>query len=104
MYVEKVRVSEVIPYKKKVLLDKKATVELYGHSITLNVQGEEKIFSFDETAAVTVLGRNKANIYCGDKIFQLKGDKRFNAVKYVHFFHRYKNLKRGNDNEQFLGL
>ena len=104
LYMEKVRVFEVIPYKKKVLLDKKATVELYGHSITLNVQGEEKIFSFDETAAVTVLGRNKANIYCGDKIYQLKGDKRFNAVKYVHFFHRYKNLKRGNDNEQFLGL
>ena len=46
----------------------------------------------------------KLNIYYEDTILQLKGDKRFNAVKYVHLFHRYKNLKRGNDNEQFLGL
>ena len=54
--------------------------------------------------AVTVLGRNKLNMYYGDQIFQLKGSKRFNAVKYVHLFHRYKNLKRGNGDEQFLGL
>jgi hypothetical protein len=51
-----------------------------------------------------VLGRNKLNMYCGGQIFQLKGSKRFNAVKYMHLFHRYKNLKRGNENEQFLGL
>jgi 1-acyl-sn-glycerol-3-phosphate acyltransferase len=104
LYTERVRLSEVIPYKKKVLLDKTATVELYGHSIVLKWKGEERVFTFDETPAVTVLGRNKLNIYYEDTILQLKGDKRFNAVKYVHLFHRYKNLKRGNDNEQFLGL
>ena len=104
LYTERVRLSEVIPYKKKVLLDKTATVELYGHSIALKWKGGERVFTFDETPAVTVLGRNKLNIYYEDQILQLKGDKRFNAVKYVHFFHRYKNLKRGNDNEQFLGL
>ena len=103
-YTERVRLSEVIPYKKKVLLDKTATVELYGHSIVLKWKGGERVFTFDETPAVTVLGRNKLNIYYEDTILQLKGDKRFNAVKYVHLFHRYKNLKRGNDNEQFLGL
>ena len=104
LYIEKVRVSEVILYKKKVLLDKNAIVELYGHGITLNVKGEEKIFSFDDTAAVTVLGRNKANIYFGDKVYQLKGDKRFNALKYVHLFHRCKNLQKGDPNERFLGI
>ena len=104
LYVEKARLSEVIAYERKVILDKEATVELYGHSIALKYGGEEKIFSFDELLAVTVLGRNKLNMYFGDQIFQLKGSKRFNAVKYVHLFHRYKNLKRGNGDEQFLGL
>ena len=61
-------------------------------------------FTFEELLAVTVLGRNKLNIYFDDRVLQFKGDKRFNAVKYVHLFHRYKNLKRGDDNVQFLGL
>ena len=51
-----------------------------------------------------VLGRNKANIYIGDKVYQLKGDKRFNALKYVHIYYRYKNITKGNECEQFLGL
>ena len=104
LYVEKARLSEVIPYEKKVVMDKDATVELYGHSIVLKYKGEEKILPFDELLAVTVLGRNKLNMYYGDQIFQLKGDKRFNSVKFVHLYHRYKNLKRGDENEQFLGL
>ena len=104
LYVEKARLSEVIPYEKKVVMDKDATVELYGHSIVLKYKGEEKLLPFDELLAVTVLGRNKLNMYFGDQIFQLKGDKRFNSVKFVHMYHRYKNLKRGDENEQFLGL
>ena len=104
LYVEKARLSEVIPYEKKVVMDKDATVELYGHSIVLKYKGEEKLLPFDELLAVTVLGRNKLNMYYGDQIFQLKGDKRFNSVKFVHMYHRYKNLKRGDENEQFLGL
>ncbi len=104
LYTERVRLSEVIPYKKKVVLDKEATVELYGHSICLAWKGEKRSFSFDELAAVTVLGRNKLNVYMGNQVFQLKGDQRFNALKYVHLYHRYKNLKQGDQNEQFLGL
>ena len=104
LYVEQVKLSEVIPYKKKVVLDREATVELYGHGIALKWSGEERVFAFDELLAVTVLGRNKLNIYFEGRVFQLKGGKRFNAVKYVHLFHRYKNLKNGNGDETFLGL
>ncbi|MBQ8267441.1 MAG: hypothetical protein IJZ21_03560, partial [Clostridia bacterium] len=60
--------------------------------------------SFDEISAVSVLGRNKANIYFLDKVYQLKGDKRFNALKYVHIYYRHKNITKGNECEQFLGL
>ena len=38
------------------------------------------------------------------KIYQLKSDKRFNALKYVHIFHRYKNIVKGDPDVKFLGL
>ena len=96
-------VKEVIVFKKKVPFMKNAKILLYGDRIEL--EGEEKtVFSFSEASAVTVLGRNKANIYYNGKVYQLKGDKRFNALKYVNIFHRFKNVLRGEENEQFLGL
>ena len=58
----------------------------------------------DETSAVTVLGRNKVNIYFKDHVYQLKGSKRFNALKYVNIFNRYKNICEGNEHGKFLGL
>ena len=51
-----------------------------------------------------VLGRNKLNLYHGDKLYQVKGDKRFNALKYVHIYHRYKNIRKGEEHVKFLGL
>ena len=53
---------------------------------------------------MVVLGKNKVNIYDGNEILQLKGSPRFNALKYVNFFHRYKNMKTGEKHGQFLGL
>lgn len=99
IYTDRALISEVIPYKHKVRLGE-VSLSLYGNRI---VAGDLE-FLFDETSAVTVLGKNKANIYHGGKIYQLKSDKRFNALKYVHIYHRYKNLIKGDENEQFLGL
>ena len=99
VYEETARLSRVIPYKRKKLLNKNAAVRLYGNRITV----DDQVFSFDETSAVVVLGKNKLNIYAGKDLLQLKGSKRFNALKYVHFFHRYQNIKGGKNNE-FLGL
>ena len=64
----------------------------------------EKLLSFDEIAAVTVLGKNKMNIYVDEHIYQFKGSKRFNALKYVNLYHRYKNMKTGDGSGRFLGL
>ena len=52
---------------------------------------------FDETTAVTVLGKNKLNIYHGGKIYQLKGSPRFCALKFVHIFTRYTNVVKGEN-------
>ena len=104
IYTDRARISEVIVYDRKVPLCKDAEITLCGDRITAHGEGVDLGFPFDETTAVTVLGKNKANIYHGGKIYQLKGSKRFNALKYVHIYHRYKNITKGDENEQFLGL
>ena len=90
----------VHPYKSKELLKEKAQVCLYGDRITL----DDEVIPFSEASAVTVLGKNKINIYHGNRLLQLKGSKRFNAVKYVNFFHRYKNITTGDTYGKFLGF
>ena len=55
------------------------------------------------TTPVTLLGKNKLNLYSGKDIFQIKSCKRFNALKYLNFYHRCKNLQTGEAYE-FLGL
>ena len=100
VYEETVQVRRVHVYQYKELLQKDATVRLYGDRITL----DNREFLFEELDAVVVLGKNKVNLYHGKEVLQLKGCKRFNALKYVNFFHKYKNWKEGNENGQFLGL
>lgn len=95
---------EVIPYKSKNLITKGAKLSLYGNSVFLKGEDAETVFSFDEVSAITVLGKNKLDIYLGKKIYQIKGEKRFNALKYVHIYNRYKNVVRGDENVKFLGL
>ena len=104
IYTDRARISEVLVYDRKVPLCEDAEIVLCGDRITARGEGVDLEFPFDETTAVTVLGKNKANIYHGGKIYQLKGSKRFNALKYVHIYHRYKNIAKGEENEQFLGL
>ena len=104
IYTDRARISKVLVYDRKVPLCKDAEITLCGNRIAAKGDGVDLEFLFDETTAVTVLGKNKANIYHGGKIYQLKGSKRFNALKYVHIYHRYKNITKGDENEQFLGL
>jgi len=105
IYHDEADVFEVIINKKKVPFKSGAQISLYGNKIIFDEgMSDETKLSFDEISAVSVLGRNKANIYFGDKVYQLKGDKRFNALKYVHIYYRHKNITKGNECEQFLGL
>ncbi len=100
MYEDTVNLFEVIPYKNKKLLQKDVALSLYGDKLVIGEQG----LQFDEILAISVLGRNKLNIYHNDKIYQIKGDKRFNALKHVNIYFHHKNVKGGNSNDKFLGL
>lgn len=101
IYTDTANISEVIVYKNKIPFRKNSTVHLYGDKIIFD---NDIVLSFDDISVVAVLGKNKANIYWKDKIYQLKGDKRFNALKYVNIYYRYKNIKEGNSDGKFLGL
>ena len=98
MYEDTANVSEVIVYQHKEPLKKNAKISLYGDRIII----DDMVMPFDEVSTVAVLGRNKANIYWNKRVIQLKGDKRFNALKYVNIYYRAKNIGKGEG--VFLGL
>ncbi len=105
LYREHTALYQVIINKRKVCLRKQATLSLYGDRLVIDEGTEQALrLSFDDIHTVTVLGRNKLNIYHKDTVYQCKSHKRFNALKYVNLYHRYKNIRRGDTNEQFLGL
>ena len=105
LFRDKARISEVIVYQKKNPLREDASIDLYGDRLVLDAGGEnELVIPFSEVNAAACLGRNKLNIYHGKMIYQFKGSKRFNALKYVNLVFRYKNITRGDPNDQFLGL
>lgn len=105
LFRDRANISEVIVYKKKVPFRENADIALYGDRIVFDeATAAELVISFADADAVTVLGRNKLNIYYDKHIYQLKGSKRFNALKYVNLCYRCKNILRGEADDQFLGI
>ena len=90
-------------YQGKTLAGKGVKMALYGDRIEMT-GSVEKCFRFDETETITILGKNKLNIYHKNVVYQIQSDKRFNALKYINLFHRYKNIISEGKNGNFLGL
>lgn len=93
-------VRRVIVYSHKELISKDMPLELYGDRVVMG----DTTLHFDDITAATCLGRNKLNIYYGKDVLQFKGDKRFNALKYMHLYFRYRNITRGEEGDTFLGM
>ncbi len=105
LYRETASVFEVLLKKRKLPLMEDTTVALYGDRLVLGEGSDGEIcLPFCEVSGLSVLGGNKGKVYHGEKVYQLKGSKRFNALKYVHIYYRYKNLTRGESDGKFLGL
>lgn len=105
MYRDTAGLSEVIIYERKKPVRQNASIFLYGDRIVIDEGRENELaLKFSDISAVSVLGRNKLIIYYGEKLYQLKGGKRFNALKYVNIYYRYKNVSKGDENGKFLGL
>ncbi len=105
MFTDTVRLFRVKLYDRKYFLRDNVCVRLFGDRIELSDEGDfARVFRFDEAELITVLGRNKLNVYIGDDVLPFTGDAHFNALKYVNIFFRYKNIHGGNENDEFLGL
>lgn len=105
IYTDTADISEVLVFKNKLPFAKDSEISLFGDRIIFNSgKDNELILPFESLSAVTVLGKNKLNVYFDKKVYQLKGDKRFNALKYVNIYFRYKNIKKGDMYGEFLGI
>ena len=105
LFTDRAALSRVLLYKRKELLREEAAISLYGDRIVIDEGKEDELcLPFAQLSTVAVLGRNKLNLYHGETLYQLKGDKRFNALKYVQICARSKNIARGNLDDKFLGL
>lgn len=103
VFIDTTALYEVEVYKNKKLITKNANLALYGDRIECEFNGEKQIWYFSQISALSVLGRNKANVYVDGKIYQFKSHKRFNALKYVNFYWASK-CDKGEENVRFLGL
>lgn len=101
MYSETADLYEVELYKKKRKIREAQPISLYGDRIVI---GDDFLFMFDDITAITVQGKNKLCVYHGGKAYQIRGGKRFNALKYMNICFRYKNIKEGNEDGKFLGI
>ena len=107
LYCENGSINEVIVYKNKKKLCENINISLYGDRIVILGEGTDITFNFDDVRAITVCGKNKLNLYHGDKVYQITGGERFNALKYVNLVFRYRNIKKaekGEEHDEFLGL
>lgn len=104
IYSDTVSLFEAVPYTKKLLISEDAKLSLFGDRVELTY-GEERLdIPFDTLSGAAVLGRNKLNLLYNGKTYQFKGGKRFCALKYVQLYHRYDNVRKGDENGKFLGL
>ena len=105
MYTDRADWSEVIVYKHKEKRRKDVQMKLYGDRVVLEEGTDrELVMPYEKVNAMSVLGRNKLNIYFEKHVYQFKGSARFNALKYVNLYHRYKNIVKGDEDGKFLGL
>ncbi|MBQ7936844.1 MAG: hypothetical protein IJ333_10945, partial [Clostridia bacterium] len=100
MYTDTVRLSEVVLYQKKNILLKETELQLFGDRLTVG----ETAVPFTAVTGITVQGKNKLVVYWDGKVWQMKGGKRFNAIKYMNMAYRYKNVNEGDGNGKFLGF
>ncbi|MBQ8546218.1 MAG: 1-acyl-sn-glycerol-3-phosphate acyltransferase [Clostridia bacterium] len=104
LFEDNVNLSEVIPCKKKIPLGENVTLRAYADRYELALKDMCEVVPFSSVTAAVVLGRNKLNYYSNKRIFQVKGNVRFNAVKYLNIYYHSVNVAKGDTENGTLGL
>jgi len=104
LYCENVTLYDVKLYDRKRVIWKTCELSIFGDRLEIAAEAERMVLPFSDISVMTVLGKNKLEIYFGEKVYQLKGDARFNALKYVNLYFHERNTRKGEENGEFLGL
>ena len=96
----------IIPYKRRIKLAGDISFSVYNDRFYVSSKDYCQIIYFKDVSAVSVLGRNKLNIYIGSSIIQIRSkNKRFNAVKYMNIYYHSTNVAKGvAENDKLLGI
>ena len=103
MFTDATALYEVVLNRKKTLLAGNAAMRLYGDRIEIDAE-PKIVLQLSDLRAAAALGHNKLNLYAPEHVYQCKGSKRFNALKYVNVYYHRKNIDRGDTDGKFLGL
>lgn len=104
VYTDIVNYLEVIPCKKKISIGDGVKFSAYGDRFEIDLGDKTEVIKYADITASGVLGRNKMNFYHSKRIFQIRADKHFNAVKYVNIYYHAHNILKGDTKYGFLGL
>ncbi|MDE7087306.1 MAG: 1-acyl-sn-glycerol-3-phosphate acyltransferase [Clostridia bacterium] len=89
---------ESVKFKKKKKLDGNR-VSIDKDSLKIYNGNSVQAFPLENITALTMVGKKKFNFYYEGKILQVKGNKRFCAIKYVHIFDGLRQLNSGDTKE-----
>lgn len=103
LHEDVVDLLEIIPYKCKRLLAKKAKISLFGDRYEIKTEEGVKVFSFEDIKSVTCLGKKKVNFSVQETMYQIKGDLRFPLLEYMNIYFNFQSIKGGH-HDRFLGI
>lgn len=86
-----IRFRESVRLKRKKKLDGNR-IAADNKGLTVVGKGTSSTYLFDEMDGLTVVGKRKFNFYYHGKTYQVKGDKRFCSLKYLHLFEGVRNV------------
>ena len=89
---------ESVKFKKKKKLEGDSVYIDKDKLVIYNAK-REQVFPLNEITALTMVGKKKFNFYYNGKILQVKGNKRFCAIKYVHIFDGLRQTDSGDIKE-----
>lgn len=104
LFSDTANLYEVIPCKKKIPLGEGIKFSAFSDRFEIDFGGRTETVYYKDITASGVLGRNKMNYYTQKRIFQIKSDKHFNAVKYVNVYYHALSILKGDTQNGFLGL
>ena len=103
LFSDKIKFYEVVPRKAKKKISLNAHIVFFPNRLEITYDDNKLIISLDDINSSGVFGDNKVNFFTNNHIYQIKYDDRFNGLKYVQYYYKYK-MDKGENDEQFFGI